>query len=104
MPLRLQRIGRLILVATKPTSTPDAAVSTRVRRVLKEYGHLATDATTLGESEDLYGAGMTSHSSVNVMLALENEFEIEFPDQMLNRGTFESVASIAAAIESLLPA
>ena len=27
---------------------------------------------------------MTSHASVNLMLALENEFDIEFPDRMLN--------------------
>ena len=47
---------------------------------------------------------MNPHASVNVMVALENEFEVEFPDQMLNRGTFDSVASIRTAIESLLAA
>ena len=35
---------------------------------------------------------MTSHASVNVMLALEGEFEIEFPDHMLKRSVFESIA------------
>ena len=32
---------------------------------------------------------MSSLASVNVMLALEGEFNIEFPDQMLNRSVFE---------------
>ena len=39
---------------------------------------------------------MTSHASVNVMLALEDAFDVEFPDEMLKRSVFESVASIAA--------
>ena len=43
-------------------------------------------------------AGMTSLASVNVMLALESEFAVEFPDQMLNRSMFISVAAIEAAL------
>jgi acyl carrier protein len=38
---------------------------------------------------------------VNVMLALEDEFEIEFPDSLLNKTTFESIANIAGALVSL---
>ena len=34
---------------------------------------------------DLYAAGMTSHASVNVMLALEDAFDIEFPDELLTK-------------------
>ena len=44
---------------------------------------------------DLFQAGMSSHASVNVMLALEDAFDIEFPDNMLKRRVFESVAAIA---------
>lgn len=35
------------------------------------------------------------------MLALENEFGIEFPDHMLKRSAFESVTAIRGAVESL---
>ena len=45
--------------------------------------------------------GMTSHASVNVMLALEGEFDIEFPDHMLKRSVFESIAAMRAAIDEL---
>ena len=38
------------------------------------------------------------------MLALEGEFEIEFPDHMLKRSVFESIAAIRAAIEELTKA
>ena len=73
----------------------------RIRRILREHGRLNTDAQALPVRADLYEAGMTSHASVNVMLALEGEFEIEFPDQMLKRSMFESIASIQRAIEEL---
>jgi acyl carrier protein len=76
----------------------------KIRSILKEHGRLTTDAGTLAENADLYQAGMTSHSSVNVMLALEAEFDVEFPDRMLKRAVFESIASISAAIEELTTA
>ena len=72
-----------------------------IREILREHGRLAPTIDTLGDEADLYEAGMTSHASVNVMLALEGEFGIEFPDRMLRRGVFESVASINAALEEL---
>jgi acyl carrier protein len=73
----------------------------RIRRILKDHGRLSQDLTGLTEKSDLYEAGMTSHASVNVMLALEAEFEIEFPDSMLKRSMFDSIASISAAIDEL---
>ena len=35
------------------------------------------------------------------MLALEGEFEVEFPDQMLRRDVFESIAAIDSAVSQL---
>ena len=72
-----------------------------IRRVLAEHGRLSSDAVALDSDADLYRAGMTSHASVNVMLALEAEFEIEFPDSMLKRTVFESIAAIGAAVAEL---
>jgi acyl carrier protein len=75
--------------------------ATRIRTVLKQHARLNCDAEALGDDTDLYQAGMTSHASVNVMLALEGEFDVEFPDSMLKRSVFESVGAIAAAIDEL---
>jgi acyl carrier protein len=72
-----------------------------IRRILREHGRLSKDVDALGSESDLYEAGMTSHASVNVMLALEGEFDIEFPDHMLKRSVFESIAAINAAIGEL---
>lgn len=73
----------------------------KIRKILADHGRLTKDATTLAEDADLYQAGMTSHASVNVMLALEGEFDLEFPDNMLKRSSFESIAAIRTAIQEL---
>ena len=72
-----------------------------IRRILKEHGRLSKDAETLADDADLYQAGLTSHASVNVMLALEAKFDVEFPDYMLKRSAFQTIASIRAALEEL---
>ncbi len=69
-----------------------------IRTVLAEHGRLATDATTIDDNADLFSAGMTSHASVNVMLALEDAFDIEFSERMLKKSTFESIAAIRAGV------
>jgi acyl carrier protein len=76
-------------------------VEAQIRRVLNEVGRLPVDAETLDDRSDLYSAGMGSHATVDVMLALEETFEIEFPSRMLSRGTFESIAAISAAVAEL---
>ena len=72
-----------------------------VREIVKEHGRLAVDVDTIADDASLYEAGMTSHASVNVMLALEDAFEVEFPDEMLKRSVFETVANIAGALRAL---
>ena len=72
-----------------------------IRRVLRDHGRLPVDVDSLDDHADLFLAGMTSHASVNVMLALEDAFDVEFPDDMLKRSVFETVADIATAIGEL---
>lgn len=74
----------------------------QVRVVLNEGGTLPVDATTLQDGDDLYAVGLTSHATVNLMLGLEERFDVEFPDRLLRRRTFESIAAIGAAVTELL--
>ena len=76
-------------------------MSDEIRGVIKHHARLPVDVDGLAPDADLYEAGMTSHASVNVMLALEDHFDIEFPDRMLKRSVFESISSIAAAVQEL---
>jgi acyl carrier protein len=75
----------------------------KIRQAIGDHARLGVDLDTLSDDADLYQAGMSSHASVNVMLALEDAFDIEFPDRMLTRTVFESVASIRAALTELQP-
>ncbi|MBX3195276.1 MAG: acyl carrier protein [Microbacteriaceae bacterium] len=72
-----------------------------IRRVLDAHGKLRVPASGLDADADLYAAGMSSHASVNVMLALEDAFEVEFPDELLTKQTFCTIAAISAAIGTL---
>jgi acyl carrier protein len=47
---------------------------------------------------------LTSHGSVNIMLALEDKFNVEFPAEMLRKSTFESIRAIQEAITELTSA
>lgn len=73
----------------------------KIRNILEKHGRLNTDPMGLPEDSDLYQAGLTSHASVNVMLALEGEFDVEFPDHMLKRSVFASISAIRIAIDEL---
>lgn len=74
------------------------SVQARVRSVLKAAGGLQVAIETLADDADLYVAGLTSHATVNLMLALEDEFDVELPDRLLRRKTFSSVSAIAEAL------
>jgi acyl carrier protein len=73
----------------------------KIRQIIQDHGRMPVDVSTLADNADLYQAGMTSHASVNVMLALEDDFDVEFPDQMLKRSVFESVTAIRSALDQL---
>lgn len=72
-----------------------------IRKVLAKHGQLPVAVDSLADDDDLYAAGLTSHASVNLMLALEDEFDLEFPDAMLRKSTFASVSAIREALERL---
>jgi acyl carrier protein len=73
----------------------------RIRKIVKDSSGLRLNFESAGDGTNLFQAGMTSYASVVLMIALENEFGLEFPDGMLSRRVFESIDTIANAIESL---
>ena len=73
-----------------------------IREILAQHGRLSVNVSQLKDDSDLYYAGLTSLATVNVMLALEDRFEVEFPEAMLSRKTFASLEAIAEAITDLV--
>lgn len=66
------------------------------------HGRLATDVATLSNDSDLYDAGLTSLITVNLLLAIEDFFDVEFPDELLSRRTFQSIDALAEAVQDLV--
>jgi len=69
--------------------------------VLDQHARLPIGASSLDPDADLFNAGMSSHASVSVMLALEDRFDFEFPDQMLTRNVFATIGALSAAVREL---
>jgi acyl carrier protein len=74
----------------------------QIREVLAAHGRMAVDPREVDDQADLYELGLTSHASVDVMLALEDEFDIEFPEEVLKKSTFASVHNIAQVVDGLI--
>lgn len=73
-----------------------------IRSLLAKHGNLPVAAEDIDDGVDLYDAGLSSFASVQLMLALEEEFDIEFPEHLLNRKSFSSVEAIEAALTEIL--
>jgi acyl carrier protein len=73
----------------------------KIRKAIADHARIPSDISAISDDADLYQAGMTSQASVNVMLAIEDTFDIEFPDRMLKRSVFESIDAIASALTEL---
>jgi acyl carrier protein len=76
--------------------------SSKIREILARHSRLDINFEALDEDADLYATGLTSLTTVNIMLAIEDEFDIEFPDSKLNRKTFQSIETLAEVVEELL--
>lgn len=74
----------------------------KIREIVAAHGKLAVAADSFGSADDLFTLGFTSHASVNVMLALEDAFDVEFPDETLKKATFTSIDSMAAVVRKLV--
>ena len=74
----------------------------KVLEILAKHSRLDVDVNSLKEDDDLYDLGLTSLTTVNIMLAIEDAFDIEFPDSKLNRKTFNSIESLVEVIEELV--
>lgn len=75
-------------------------IEDRLRTLLRQTAKLDR-AATLSVRENLFDAGMTSFACVQLMLGIEEAFDIEFPDSLLARATFETIANIKETIGKL---
>lgn len=74
----------------------------KIRELLTKLGNLPVAVDQIADDADLYTVGLSSFASVQLMLGLEDAFDIEFPDHLLNRKSFSSVAAIEATVQQIL--
>lgn len=88
----------------RPVTREQSLSSSRhkIREILSQHARLPVPVEGLQDGSDLYNSGLTSLATVGLMLALEDQFGVEFPDSMLGRKTFRSIEAIAEAVEQLL--
>ncbi|MHB0950931.1 MAG: acyl carrier protein [Allorhizobium sp.] len=73
-----------------------------IRTLLAKLGGLPVSVDTIANDGDLYAAGLSSFASVQLMLGLEEAFDIEFPDHLLNRKSFANIAAIENTVKLIL--
>ncbi|MBP1852037.1 acyl carrier protein [Rhizobium halophytocola] len=72
-----------------------------IRALLAKLGGLPVSVDTLNDDSDLYAAGLSSFASVQLMLGIEEAFDIEFPDHLLNRKSFASIGAIERTVQAI---
>ena len=74
-------------------------MNTTIRDLVAKFGKLPGSIDQVADDADLYAAGLTSFASVQLMLGIEEAFDIEFPDNLLNRKSFASISAIARTVD-----
>ncbi len=72
-----------------------------IRKILAQSGRLAIPVDDLSDEADLFAAGLDSLAIVNVLMDIEEHFDIELPDELLSRRSFSSIATIASVVTAL---
>ncbi|KAA3508847.1 acyl carrier protein [Agrobacterium vitis] len=73
-----------------------------IRTILGRVGGLQVAVTEIAADADLYALGLSSFASVQLMLGIEEAFDIEFPDHLLNRKSFASIEAIERTVRQIL--
>jgi acyl carrier protein len=77
-------------------------IDEQIREVLTDSGRLAVSVGSLDSEADLFTVGLDSLAIVNVLMSLEERFDIELPDELLSRRSFSSIATIEEIITNLV--
>lgn len=65
-----------------------------IRVILARHGTLARTIDRLSDDDCLFDNGLDSFGAVQVMMDLEDHFDIEFPELLLTRESFSTVRAI----------
>ena len=78
-------------------SSPSERIEALIRAMLAKRGI----DRAVGRDDDLSEVGLSSLDTVNLMLAVEAEFDVKIPDRDMTPAHFRSVARIEALLGAL---
>jgi acyl carrier protein len=78
------------------------ADSPSIRLIIAQHASLTVPVEHLADGDDLYTYGLSSLATVELMLAIEDAYDIELPERLLVRSTFESIDAISEAVTGIL--
>lgn len=71
-----------------------------IREIVVKHGRVVLDSTQDNDF-DLFAAGLDSFGMVDVMMVVEEEFDVVFSGAALNRRSFASINTLTAVVVSL---
>lgn len=78
-------------------------ITTQIQELIPENSSLeATDVADV--DADLFAAGLSSLDCVRVLLAVEDELDVELPSEKIDREMFSSVNKLVAAVSEVIGA
>ena len=90
--------------ATEHLPTDRAFRSDRVIGIVREILERRSVSREVLPDDDLREAGLNSLDMVNLMLAVEAEFEVKIPDADMTLRNFRSISAIETLVASMLRA
>jgi acyl carrier protein len=82
----------------------DRSSNSATERVISVVQRLLTQRSinrTIAPADDLRDAGLTSMDMVNLVLAVESEFDVMVPESSITPANFRSVSAISSLIGTL---
>ena len=83
-------------------SDRSSLVTDRIMVLVRAILEKRAIARAVGRDDDLSACGISSLDTVNLMLAVEGEFELKIPDRDMTPTNFRTMARIEAMVGTLL--
>jgi acyl carrier protein len=80
----------------------DDEISRKLEAVLRPHLRFLEGNAPLTPDQPLGDLGLDSMAAVNLLLDLEQAFDVQIPDDLLSAETFETLASVEATFRPLL--
>ena len=76
--------------------------SDEIRDLVLAQARLPLSAASVSDVTNLDEAGLTSLARINMIIAIEERYEITFDDELLTRENFKNIQSISRLVKNLV--